>query len=613
RDDAVVAGQPLGLAGARMGGSDNGTKPHLHFEIRVRTFVLPASSIGGELNLESSSWDIVLPCYSSLIAAKMRALGLTPNLVGDELRPDSRFEVTEDQFLKGDYAQKPSPPAEDQVVTAPPDGKRYDSYWTIERPGATDALLGSVRGANDAVELYLLTPRETMFERRARSRSRPGDELVFKGQIVRDLARPPARAGLAPDTRAGDAGPARLVGKLTWLDPNENTASRCPSKIVDASGPILEKPVMRYDLTARTPIYDASCRETGEQAEVYSILYYGASPPGGGQASDAPVVAEKDRKSIVEVTRNWGAITLSTSSRPAWLIHAVRPKYPNDPSRINIPRDDYRWVYVGAWPGLRPDGERTDQFGGTVPAFSSDEAGVALWWFWTKVRKASRFKASGNPTFREIARIYGGDNASDATIQNYLTAYVSLGRHYFRNGVPDPDQPILLADPEQRFALAWTMFHHEAGRTPLIDRATFDRGVRMGVDLIQGRYVRYCDYLSHGCGGAAAPPSIPAQPEPGVPVAPPPVAEATPIHPLPTPPVPQPDQPELTALRRENSVLKNRLEQANTRIDTLERKLAASVSASPRPPSGAPTPPATNIKWRHNCRSGSHWLFCTSR
>lgn len=289
------------------------------------------------------------------------------------------------------------------------------------------------------------------------------------------------------------------------------------------------------------------------------------------------------------------------------MLQAVVPKFANDPNRIMIAPDDYRWVYVGDWPGLRAAGHRTDSNRDTVPAFEADEAGIALWWYWVKQRKKSHFRSDGNPTLREIAQIYGGDRSSPAAVDNYLTAYLSHGRRYFKGGVPGPDMPIRIADPEQRFALAWTMFHHEAGRTPLIDRSTFDRGVQMGDDLMGRRFARLCDYLSNQSDCAGAPQQAePKRPEPlpggGAPV----VRPDAPTVPA----VSEGPNAELSRLRLETQSLSSRLQQANNHIAVLERRLL-NLQQRQRLRRAVMQPGQRAMP--SDCTTGSEWLFCATR
>src|SRR5262245_29034772 len=606
RDDTIEMGQRIGLAGAMMQGDPNGTVPHLHLEIVTRSIALPATGDDNALELSKTDWNIVLPCYPSLVAAKMRALKLKPNIVGNQLMPDPGYEVTLEQFQKGTYAAAPvpgtppkPPTLESEVAAAPPGGKRYDSYWMMENPvGVGNALLGLVVGANDTQEFHLLTPRRTMFGRTRTARVT--DELVFRGRIERDAGETSSRTP-ARDTRSARREPARYVGTLTWLDPNENVDARCKSKDVPAAGPILDNP-LRVELTAPVPLHDVACKEVGERLDTFVLLFYGNTPPGGGGPSDALVILDKDRKTIAEVTRNWGAITMSKSDRRTWMLQAVAPKFATDPNRIMIPRDDYRWVYVGEWPGLKAAGHRTDSNRDTVPAFEADEAGVALWWYWLKQRKKSHFRSDGNPTLREIAQIYGGDRSTPAAVDNYLTAYLSHGRRYFKGGLPGPDVPIRVADPEQRFALAWTLFHHEAGRRPLIDRATFDRGVRMGDDLMGRRFVRLCDYLADrsDCTGP------PQQAEP-LPDDRPPVARPeTPAVPA----VSEGPNAELGRLRLEKQSLSSQLQEANYHIAVLERRL---LNLQQRPWLRRAVMQPGQRAIASGCTTGSEWLFCATR
>lgn len=504
RDATIEAGDELGRAGSKWKGATNLTVPHLHFEIRSGIAAGALDADGGTLDLSQVRVGTPLPCYPSLVAAKMRLFGLEPAIVGDQLQADNRFEVSLEQFQSGRF--EPSRP-ETPGPVVPPGGAtalRFDSYWRIDNPGADQAVLGLVSGPGSGRRLFLLTGERTFRpSTRTRTLLRPPPRLVFDGQEI--VARPQGRSLVPVDTRVVSAVAPRWKGTLTWLD---YEGRGCPSRQVAAEGPLLDRP-HRVELTAEVPLYDDACKEVGTRSDVYVLVL---SETGGGPTAPGPAPAtgggsEPARTSIVEVTRNWGAITLRSAARASWMLQAVVPKSAAEPK---IPVADYPWVYVGAWPGLRANGERTDTLGGTVPAFETDEAGVALWWFWVKQRKRDQFAAGGNPTFSEIARIYGGEDASAARAQNYLTQYQLIARQYFKPPVPTADTPIRIDDPEQRFALAWTMFHHEAGRRPLIDRPTFDRGVALANDLIARQYQRLCLYTAAGC----ATPADPAKPPP---------------------------------------------------------------------------------------------------
>lgn len=588
KDANVEAGDELGRAGSKWKDRTDQTVPHLHFEIRVGIAAGAQDADGGTLDLSQLSAGTPLPCYPSLVAAKMRSLGHEPTIIGDQLQADRRFEMTLEQFQSGRF--EPSRP--DTPLPTPPQGGggsvlRFDSAWRIDNPGADQALLGLVKGDGGSRRLYLLTADQT-FRPSARTRSllRPQPRLVFDGREIND--RPAVRSLVPVDTRTAAGTSVRWRGKLTWLDYEASTRTQgrgCPARDIDAEGPLLDRP-HRVELAADVPVFDSACKEVGKRSDVYVIVLSdtpvspgppGPNPPEGG--AGAP-----ERKSIAEVTRNWGAITMSSANRSMWMLQAVSPKFPNDPdpARRRIPEDGYRWVYVGAWPGLRAAGERTDSFGDTVPAFETDEAGVALWWFWVKQRKRDRFAAAGNPTLQEIARIYGGDNASPARVQNYLTQYLLLARDYFKPSVPTSDTPIRVDDPEQRFALAWTMFHHEAGRRPVIDRATFDRGVRLGDDLMARRFERLCLYTSAGCAGQPLPP----------------------LQPLPD------DVAGLRAQVERLAAVNERLSGQNSalraELDRTRRQLEQLVRARPLPPrvvSGSAS----------GCSGSDGWLFCSTQ
>jgi hypothetical protein len=179
--------------------------------------------------------------------------------------------------------------------------------------------------------------------------------------------------------------------------------------------------------------------------------------------------ADGDRKSLTEVTKNWGAITMPTADRSRWL------------------------PYVKDWPGLAKSGEVADSKGGVIPAFETDEAGVGLWWYWLVVRKG--YGEIGSPTFQELAHGIAGDNAADSAITVYLKQYLKLAPKYFQRPI-ESHEKISLSSPDDRWALAQTMFHHESGRPPLITRDTFDRGISYGSDVLNGEYKGAQAYVS---------------------------------------------------------------------------------------------------------------------
>jgi len=195
-----------------------------------------------------------------------------------------------------------------------------------------------------------------------------------------------------------------------------------------------------------------------------------------------------DRRSKTELTRNWGALTMYT------------------------PWENWH-SYIQNSPGLRvgtdgrPADVQTDSFGGTIMAFESDEAGVGIWWYWLLVRKG--FGADGvataQPTFAELARGIAGASAPASSINNYINAYTTLSQQYFGRRL-GKDDPIAISDTAELWALGQTMFHHESGRTPLIDQATFERGVRFGTDFMQDKFQGVAAYrpsCTEGDGGQA--------------------------------------------------------------------------------------------------------------
>ncbi len=251
----------------------------------------------------------------------------------------------------------------------------------------------------------------------------------------------------------------RYVGKARVF------SSQCPPEAFDVSGPILAEG-RKVELTGDAPQRNAACDTVGRAAQTLTFDFLRqkgqavVSEPGCG-----PDPAQ--RQSLTEKTRNWGAITMFVPFE-SWL------------------------PYIRDWPGLRLDASGRpmdmgrDSFGGFLPAFDTDEAGVGIWWYWLLVRKG--FGEAGEPvaqpTFRQIARGIAGDDASAAALAAYTNAYTGLSARYFGQAV-GLDVPLDLTDAAKRWALGQVMFHHEAGRPPLISRDIFDRGISFGGDVMK--------------------------------------------------------------------------------------------------------------------------------
>lgn len=243
----------------------------------------------------------------------------------------------------------------------------------------------------------------------------------------------------------------------------------CGNGEFDVAGPVLDGG-HRVDLEGNRVRAGAGCPSPG--TEQVKLVFQFTRRPGEGQAGTAPACADviADRRSKTELTRNWGALTMYT------------------------PWENWHG-YIKNWPGLRigadgrPADVQTDTFGGTLMAFETDEAGVGIWWYWLLVRKG--YGADGTvtskPTLAELARGIAGATAPAASIDNYVNAYTRLAQQYFSRPLGRDDR-VDITDADELWALGQTMFHHESGRTPLIDRATFDRGIQFGTDFMQGRF-----------------------------------------------------------------------------------------------------------------------------
>lgn len=315
------------------------------------------------------------------------------------------------------------------VVTEAAPASGISSYWT--HSGSEVGLLA----AGNTREFVVATPRQDVA-----SAVLPGDR-IFSG--VKDGER--------------YRGKARVLGDA------------CGNGEFDVAGPVLENG-KRVELVGNRVRAGIGCPNVG--AEQVTLVFKFVRRSGEGQAGPAAACADVvlDRRFKTELTRNWGALTMYT------------------------PWENWH-AYIKNWPGLRrgPDGRpvdvQTDSFGGTIMAFETDEAGVGIWWYWLLVRKGygANGVATSKPTLAEIARGIAGATAPATAIDNYVNAYTRLSQQYFGHQL-GKDDAIAITDADELWALGQTMFHHESSRTPLIDRATFDRGIKLGSDFMQGRF-----------------------------------------------------------------------------------------------------------------------------
>lgn len=199
--------------------------------------------------------------------------------------------------------------------------------------------------------------------------------------------------------------------------------------------------------------------------------------------SDGKLGVDPQRE-IAEVSEGKEQPVDTSSSPKTWLTRnygAITPQ--TEPS--DWPR------YMKSWPGLDLTKQIRDNKGKIIPALSTDQSGVGLWWYWLNVRAG--FNASGSLTFRELATRYSGaQDANDPAVANYLTNYVGPGeggagiaRLYFPAS-PKADDVLSLKDPETRWSIARTVFHFEAGRAVPFSRSVFDEGIALGDQTLAG-------------------------------------------------------------------------------------------------------------------------------
>lgn len=359
------------------------------------------------LHLESERTGHDRDNLPSLILAYRRALNDPTTVTGSELPFDPKYEIA------ASSTPTACADAEHNRALASEHTAAFRSLWCHN-----GSIVGLVH-ASDGVKFVYHKPKASLFE------------IVKPAPVLVD-------ATLRGATVSGSAA---------------HYSERCAARSYQISGTKVSD--KQFALAGERDIVDASCAPSGKTSEVLIFSYLREADA----SSLADVSADLERRSITEITRNWGAITMYVADWHDWL------------------------SYIRLWPGLKKDatgapaGVMKDRFNGSVMAFETDEAGVGIWWYWVVVRKG--FGVDGQLTFRTLARGIAGDEASEEAVANYVRAYVRHGTLYFGRTL-GPDDTIALSNAEERWALAWTMFHHESGRRPLIDRATFECGVRLG-------------------------------------------------------------------------------------------------------------------------------------
>ncbi len=354
---------------------------------------------------------------AAVIVATMKAMGKTPSITDGELDFDPRYEIPAGALAQACSERATAPALNHSAMSS------ASEHWCHN---------GSIMGL-------------------ARS----------EGQ-VRFVYHRPRSAGLSAVVASDPVLVEGSVADGSFSGTAKHYSSRCGNQSFPVSGRWLAD-AKTVVLTGTRKRFGSNCGATDTRETLTFVQIRSVNP-------NAPP-PDPERRSLTEITRNWGAITMPFADVNRWL------------------------PYVREWPGLVLGAELTDSAGGVIPALQTDEAGVGLWWYWLAVRKG--FGEAGSPNFLEIARGIAGYSAPQSSVQRYINQYVALAPRYFGRSVSTSER-FDLADPEERYALGQTMFHHESGRTPLIDRATFKRGVAFGSDIINNRFKTVAHYTASG-------------------------------------------------------------------------------------------------------------------
>ncbi|MAI48927.1 MAG: hypothetical protein CMB79_24480 [Filomicrobium sp.] len=96
----------------------------------------------------------------------------------------------------------------------------------------------------------------------------------------------------------------------------------------------------------------------------------------------------------------------------------------------------------------------------------------------------SGFGPNGKPTLRQLSLAISGRTSVTSFVRKfYLAPYLKFSEQYFGRRLTE-DEPIDLADVDNRWNLARTVFRLESGRKPIMKRRAFECGLEFGSDVI---------------------------------------------------------------------------------------------------------------------------------
>ncbi|MDX0850139.1 peptidoglycan DD-metalloendopeptidase family protein [Sinorhizobium medicae] len=260
--------------------------------------------------------------------------------------------------------------------------------------------------------------------------------------------------------------------------------SPCGGSVVAVEGPVLG---LRIALKGNNIDQEASCVSSAP-TEISIVLSHLGSD--GGNITDVNGLNIRD--TLSEKSRNFLALT----------IYRVK----DEPFHV--------LEYIKNFPGYVPSGGVIDSNDGLLPEFSSDEAGIAISWYWIH-KRAVYSDPKLSPTPRQLAFSMAGvppancdvDYAATAAgiasergnvhearkrcqaVRAYIRGYVGLdglnghATRYFGKSLGQ-DETINLNDPEIRWKWMRTMYHHESGQPAVFDRDVFERGIIFAEDYM---------------------------------------------------------------------------------------------------------------------------------
>jgi hypothetical protein len=423
-DQDVRKGQVIGQVSNIMRGS--GTSIHLHFQC--------------ETTHPDLGVKVKMPVYASLVAAYRKAWGLPESAQAGVLLRDPERELADSE---GATALGPTC---DEPLAAPVPATAGQTF--LARYDHNCSEVGLTAGNEGSAKIVYIRPKASLAQAVQRNSVLASGTLsgtTFSGEAISFNKKCNDPRFMVHGTIHPSDSDFLLTGDREILNSDCQPASTKLEKLRFVKLPDAPPPVVE-------PQRPASER----------VCPFALRPGQAPLTVDGKEIPPKSERSC-----NFMAITV-----PGGLTFDQMPRY------------------IREWPGVKRD-ILIDQFRDQIITFNSAESGIGIWSYWLMRRAVNGanlerkgFGEHGKPSLLEIARAMAGRDASETRVRRvYLAPYLLFASEYFGRTV-DENVKIDLANVDDRWNLARTMFRLESGRTPVISRKQFRCGVRLGADVI---------------------------------------------------------------------------------------------------------------------------------